>query len=178
MPNLPLPPLSWWQNYGVYSHEFPSSKWTKHLLWDLNRSSGQRSLNKLLEESLGRYKYLLLSTTSRSLPLFSSDAWEVKKSSFSETTWAGWMGMWRCSLIYTKSTPIISLKLIILVWTWLCPSFCECKFRSLWFQLLIWVLIGNNFPSCLHYTIIIISMNLLVVYRESVNLIGYITRRL
>ena len=129
----------------VHSHEFPSCKLTKHLLWDLNRSSGQRSLNKLREESLGRYKYLLLSTTSRSLPLFSSDAWQVKKSSFSGTTWAGWMGMWRCSLNYnTKATPFISLKLI-----WYGCGFAlhfECKFRSLWFQLLVWVLIGNNFP--------------------------------
>ena len=36
----------------------------------------------------------------------------------------------------------------------------------------------NNFYWLNHYGIWAISINLLVVYRESVNLIGYITRRL
>lgn len=111
-PLCPPPPPIIWSLQA--SHEFPSNKLTKHLLWDLNLSSGQRSSNKLREESLGRYKYLLFSTTSRSLPLFSSDAWEEKKSSFSETTWARWVDdvTMQCHGVFdTKSTPFILLKL-------------------------------------------------------------------
>ena len=127
-PSPPSPPDNMGSTGQMYSHEYPNSKLTKHLLWDLNLSSGQRTLNKFREESLGRYKCLLFSTTSLSLPLFSSDAWKVKKSPFSGTTRAGQMGMWRCSLIrHLYQINSIYFAEINLTWTWLCLSFCECK---------------------------------------------------
>lgn len=70
-------------NPHLSSTHFPALfRQATNLRWDLNLSSGQSSSNKDLEDSLGRWKYLWDSTTSRSFPCVSSDAckWKFKTS--------------------------------------------------------------------------------------------------